>query len=516
MSLYDDASLIMYPSGYKEDKIYSLKPTNGTGDLTFSRASSATRVNAEGLIEEASVISTTEEVTNGNFATDSDWTKETGWSIVGGNLIATSVSGTAAYQVGSGLVSGKKYQVQFEITEYTTGAIGLRAGTGATLQTFSSIGVHYADMVAGGALQIRFDVSGTTTLKVDNVSVKEVITSNIPRIDYTNGCGSLLLEKQSTNLITYSESFDNAAFWALSNSASITSNNVTSPDGTLNADTLVAGASSSQVQGAIVGTSGAIYTVSMYIKRISGSGTVYLRAVENANTPITVTTEWTRVYLTVTSTATTIRAGVALATSGDQVAIYGAQLEQSSYPTSYIPTSGTSTTRIKDTASKTGLSSVINSTEGVLYAEIKGFENDAISRAISISDGTTSNRINLFFSSNQSQVIGRVSSAGVTVADMIYTGITQTTFNKIAVKYKVNDFALWVNGVEVLSDLSGAVPTGLNQVSFDNAATAYFYGNCQNLMVFPSALTDDELADLTGAVHQTFNSLATFYNYTIL
>jgi len=51
MSTYDDASLIYYPSGYKEDKIYSLKPTDGSGDLTFTRASSATRVNESGLIE---------------------------------------------------------------------------------------------------------------------------------------------------------------------------------------------------------------------------------------------------------------------------------------------------------------------------------------------------------------------------------------------------------------------------------------------------------------------------------
>ena len=55
MSFYDDASLIMFPSGYKEDKIYSLKPTDGSGDLTFTRASTATRVNADGLIETSPV-----------------------------------------------------------------------------------------------------------------------------------------------------------------------------------------------------------------------------------------------------------------------------------------------------------------------------------------------------------------------------------------------------------------------------------------------------------------------------
>jgi hypothetical protein len=55
MSLYDEASLVMIPSGYKDDKLYSIKPTSGDGDFTFSRdgsgASPATRVNASGLIE---------------------------------------------------------------------------------------------------------------------------------------------------------------------------------------------------------------------------------------------------------------------------------------------------------------------------------------------------------------------------------------------------------------------------------------------------------------------------------
>ena len=53
MSAYTDASLIMVPSGYKDGKLYSAKPTNGDGDFTFSRGSNlaATRVNSDGLIE---------------------------------------------------------------------------------------------------------------------------------------------------------------------------------------------------------------------------------------------------------------------------------------------------------------------------------------------------------------------------------------------------------------------------------------------------------------------------------
>jgi hypothetical protein len=53
MSLFDDASLVMIPSAYKDGKLYSIKPTDGSGDFTFSRGSNlaATRVNSSGLIE---------------------------------------------------------------------------------------------------------------------------------------------------------------------------------------------------------------------------------------------------------------------------------------------------------------------------------------------------------------------------------------------------------------------------------------------------------------------------------
>ena len=53
MSLFDDASLVMIPSAYKDGKLYSIKPTDGSGDFTFTRGSNlaATRVDVNGLIE---------------------------------------------------------------------------------------------------------------------------------------------------------------------------------------------------------------------------------------------------------------------------------------------------------------------------------------------------------------------------------------------------------------------------------------------------------------------------------
>ena len=51
MSLFDSASLVVTPNGIKEDKLYSIKPTDGSGDLVVTRATTATRVNSDGLIE---------------------------------------------------------------------------------------------------------------------------------------------------------------------------------------------------------------------------------------------------------------------------------------------------------------------------------------------------------------------------------------------------------------------------------------------------------------------------------
>jgi hypothetical protein len=51
MALFDDASLVVTPNGYKAGTLYSIKPTSGAGDMTVVRATTATRVNSAGLIE---------------------------------------------------------------------------------------------------------------------------------------------------------------------------------------------------------------------------------------------------------------------------------------------------------------------------------------------------------------------------------------------------------------------------------------------------------------------------------
>ena len=198
---------------------------------------------------------------------------------------------------------------------------------------------------------------------------------------------------------------------------------------------------------------------------------------------------------------------------------FGFQVEEGSYPTSYIPTSSTTVTRLADTSSTTGLSSVINSTEGVLYFEGSALSNDGTDRIMSIGNGTNDYYVWLQYKSSSNSIRYVYGFSGTNYADFSTTIADVTLNNKIAVTWKLNEFKFYVNGVKIAEDLSGSVmPSGtLNELSFSRAyGVSPFYSNVQNLMLFPSALTDDELADLTGAVHQTFNSLATFYGYTIL
>jgi hypothetical protein len=60
-------SIAMIPSGYKDGKVYSVLPNSSDGDFNFTRGSAATRVNAQGLVENVQIISP-ELVSNGNFS----------------------------------------------------------------------------------------------------------------------------------------------------------------------------------------------------------------------------------------------------------------------------------------------------------------------------------------------------------------------------------------------------------------------------------------------------------------
>ena len=348
-----------------------------------------------------------------------------------------------------------------------------------------------------------------------NVSVIEITEdTNLPRIDYTGGEGHWLFEPQSTNLVTYSEVYGSGTYFSSFQGSTFDNTTSLSPSGENNATQLTStGAGKLQTSGISL-SQNTDYTLSFYAKNVDAtevtSRVLGLGGSGGSNlTPISYfnelsTTEWKRIthsFNTGTNTTFYLYLLNAL-NSGGTIQIWGAQLEQSSFATSYIPTSGSTVTRLADAAFGAGSSDLINSTEGVLYAEIAALANGGVGdRYISLGSGSdVTNTVQLLYHNTANRINFRVTKGGsfqVNISDFTFE---QTENLKIAVKFKANDFALWINGVERVTDTSGQtfdVGT-LQKLQFDSGNRASdFFGKTKCVAVFKEALTDAELTCLT-------------------
>jgi hypothetical protein len=334
---------------------------------------------------------------------------------------------------------------------------------------------------------------------------------NVPRLTYQNGgggCPSLLLEKQSTNLFSYSEQFDNAA-WSKSN-VTITANNTTSPDGTQNADLSTATAGGELLQGVVLSTSTS-YTFSFYVKKGTASDAKYrvynFDAGVNVVAPTsyisqTSTSDWVRVVVSFTTGATGTNYGIYLLdqTSAGTMYFWGAQAEVSSYATSYIPTTSASATRVADACFKTGISSLIGQTEGTMFIDTYvGNETDEVYGWLQASLSGNPNdsiQINRAGSNVQCQVY-----VGSTAQGIITGGtITKGQRIKVAVGYKQNDLILYLNGTQIGTDTSTDIPTcAVFQLgAYPPLPNDYTNdGGINQAVLFKTRLTNAELASLT-------------------
>ena len=503
-NLLQKASIITTPTAYDTGKILSVKPVQTYGP---------------------------ELVTNGDFATDSDWTKGTGWTISGGkaNCDGTQVGNTNIYQSIS-LVVGKSYKVTYELSNVTFGSAKIVFGdTGGTLRSSSGIFTEYYTFVSGS----NFYIQGNSTFNgsIDNVSVKEAlnadfdftrnssatrvgsngliqdVASNLPRIDYTGGVGSWKFEPQSINVLPYSENFSHSSW--VKNDVTIQSGYI-APDGTNSAYKVTKIGSNAHLVNTTTG--GNTATKSIFAKTTSGTGTIIL--FNNVTTYFTITEEWQRFDIQHNGLDFFYAADFRGASTLTEIIIWGAQSEALSYPTSYIRSNiGSATTRLADAANNAGSSDLINSTEGVLYAEISALANDGTKRYISLNNGTNNYDVRIYFDvDGYISVLSKV--AGTTQVFLQSNSYTQTDLNKIAFSFKENDFAFWVNGVEVATDTSGITSpvNTLNQLSFFGNNLP-FYGNTKSVAVFKEALTDLELECLSSWM--SFSDLGINFGYTV-
>ena len=253
-------------------------------------------------------------------------------------------------------------------------------------------------------------------------------------------------------------------------------------------------------------------TRTVWARTVSGTGDVYLCGnLNDANAQIfTVTSQCCKVSgfelngFTGGGATTFYAVDFRGSSTLTEVIIWGAQAEALSYATSYIPTNGSTVTRNADVCNNAGSSDLINSTEGVLYAEISALADDGTGRNLGISDGTTSNRILILYSPNSNELRFFLAGSGGSIT-VNHTLTEVTEFIKVALKYKAQDFGFYVNGVEVDTNTSNITFSGLDDLSFNNpfgGGTSNFYGNVKSVAVFKEALTDEELAKITSTTQQ--------------
>ena len=351
--------------------------------------------------------------------------------------------------------------------------------------------------------------------RVNKEGLIEVVENDRPRIDYLDSeDGVFLLEKAATNLITYSEDFA-SSYWLKVNNVTVSAEKVISPDGTLNASQLIFdGTSAGRIEKGLTGViSGSDYTVSVYA-RVS-SGTQIVRFGSVADFEYTLTTEWQRLTSTQPENDTTAYPRFRCDDAAT-IEVWGFQLEQNSHASSYIPTQGSIQTRVQETASGSGNSEVFNDSEGVLFANIATNANDGTSRQLSLSSGSSAtNKVSLNFAPTSNQLQGFIRAGGSISFNETITVSDLTNFNKIVLKYKTNDFALWVNGFEIVTDIVGNAPTGLNVLDFDDAdGTSDFYGKTKEIGYYDTALTDLELETLTS--YRTWKEMVKELNLNVI
>ena len=488
------------------------------------------RINYEGFSYQDALGS--EEVVNGGFDTDSDWDLGTGWSISGGEAVALNSASGQRLTQDNILQVGKIYKLTYEVKSISSGGFKAFVG-GVALQSISNIGV-YTETMTTPTINDDFFIRtlGTTTGSIDNVSVKEYLGQEVVP---DSGCGSWLFEPQSTNLITQSELFSHSS-WV--KNQTINENATISPSGLQDATKITCTSNGYNYIFRNPSFPSGNYTNSIFLKKDASSGWVALRiwtgggangisvwfdldnnqiGTSNSNVAgFTLTgvtskhlgNDWYRLSVSGTTDSNSYISlnfvdGDGLNTytnvSGKSCFIWGAQAEVGNI-SSYIPTEGTTVTRNQDLCTNGGSLASINSTEGVLYAEIAALADDLTNRGLSISDGTSSNACRIYYinSSNRIRFFFNVGGNAQVIKTIDLTNITD--YNKIAFSYKQDDFKIYINGLKVDEDTSGIVPSAntFNKLSFDRGyGGENFFGKTKAVAVWKEALSDTELAELT-------------------
>lgn len=491
---------------------------------------------------------------------DDDWILDTNWSY-GSNKVIGSAT-TSEIQQDVVLPSGKQYLTSFTIEDYVSGDVRIRFRGGTTVNGTNRQrnGTYTQILTSTGHTNIKIDGGTAFTGSVTNVSVVEVIGDK-PRLDYeplNPTCPHLLLEPQSTNLVTFSENFNSNLY--TETNISVTSNSIISPDGTKNASMLTDDSTNGQhrlTTSALFAADGNNRCWSIFVKKGTSRYCAFNHVAAFSSSVNTIVFDFdTATYSTIGTTAymdevfppqnygngwykISFRSDInssaynrlniglssgptysdaSYAGTGDTVYVWGGQVEQQDYVTSYIPTAGSQETRVGETCTNAGNLNTFNSEEGVLYAEMAALADDLTFRSISINDGTNNEAAIIRFRTNSNRINGLIRDGGSAVNNINFDVTDITDFNKVAYKFKTGDCALFINGTEVATGTSAFTLSPLVSLDFNNGNPAddLFYGKVKSLATYNRALTDTELYTITSTQYSAYSGMvAALGNYTI-
>ena len=365
----------------------------------------------------------------------------------------------------------------------------------------------------------------------------EIVSAGIdyPRVDFASGKGAFLFELKSTNSLLYSSEIDNAYY--LKADCSVLPNTAISLDGVLNADSLIESTTNSNhlINKTSVSSTTTTKTVSVFAKAntrdwvrlqtqspstswvnfnlrtgavgLTGGGSDSFKIEQYTN-------GWYRLSVTFTPTnpcgfqffiLDSDRGGSSPSYLGDGVSsvyMWGAQFEEEYYATSYIPTAGTTITRTEDFASKTGLSSYINSQQGTFHFNGSFIDSEyGSARVISLSDGTNDNQISIYNPGNSTSIAFYIALGGTVLlnSNSFQGDIFNSEFSA-TVTYSNGSTKAYFNGVEIASSTTAAATFGvMDRLNFRNATTAQeFHGYLNELLYCKEILTDAQISKLKG------------------
>jgi hypothetical protein len=575
----------------KDGKLYSVKPTDGSGDLTFSRGSDieATRVAANGYIEKAKVNLLLQSNSFDTTWTNTDTTETGGQAGYDGTSDAWLLSKSAAaayieegalsgsgiytlsvyakagtlnwmrfvmahsgtnpacfYDLANGVVGTEKENVDATIT--SVGGGWYRCSLTGNLSSLSAVRIYPADAdedttgTSGNIYiqdaQLNYGLVAQTYQETTTAAVVSGITDNMPRLNYDPAnptCPSLLLEPSRTNYFTQSEYLASYPI----NRVSISSNVTTSPEGVVNASELVPTTDNGDhTLQALIDFGNVTNTFSIFAKRngvdislsfagssSSWTGCIFDLANGIAKTPqnagsqsiCTASIEpygddWYKCSITATPYASgTFYVFVSLANNVDgslstwgrqsfvgvpsQTAyLYGGDLQRASYPTSYIPTYGSSATRTSDACSKTGIASLIGQSEGTVFLEVDYSTLSGLDMFLSIRPNA-SNKVEVY--RDGGTIYGDLTAS----SSFAFSASKAVGTHKIAFAYKSGSSALYIDGILIDQNTTSFTFSASLANLYINQRSGGLYteaANYKQALLFTSRLSNADLATLTS------------------